>query len=70
MSERFNSGMGGYTCDECCVLLWAGIGGAENPANRFYSYEAKAEDIVAKNGCFYCADCAIKLDITPPSHRG
>lgn len=65
MTERFNSGYGGYTCDECNVLLWAGHSGSTNPENRFFCYKAKPHNIVQYNACFYCADCAIKLRITP-----
>jgi len=58
MSERFNSGIGGYTCDNCLVLLWAGVGGAKTPENRRYIYSTKKEDIVKVRKDWFCSkDC-------------
>lgn len=57
MCERFNSGMGGYTCDGCDVLLWAGHNGAQNPQNRVFCYSTKPEDVIQIDNCFYCKKC-------------
>lgn len=57
MSERFNSGMGGYTCDGCDVLLWAGHQGSIHPENRIFSYSTKKEDVIKIGNCFYCKKC-------------
>lgn len=55
MSERFNSGLGGYTCDTCKTLLWSGRDGATNPDNRQMVYKASREDI-KKDNLFFCND--------------
>jgi hypothetical protein len=66
MTERFNSGHGGYTCDHCGRLLWSGMNGAHEPGNRLYIYGADPEHIVQRDGRFFCDDgCAIR-DATPP----
>jgi len=57
MCERFNSGMGGYTCDGCAVLLWAGHQGALNPENRIYCYTTKKEDVIQIGNSFFCKKC-------------
>jgi hypothetical protein len=61
MCEKFNSGLGGYICDQCRVLLWAGRNGSAQPEKRKYIYSATAESIVALDGNFYCSEeCATK----------
>lgn len=60
MTERFNSGHGGYTCDACNVLLWAGVRGCTFPEKRKFIYSTQASDIVerkTKGGerRFYCS---------------
>jgi len=61
MCEKFNSGYGGYICDHCRVLLWAGRNGSENPENRRFIYSTKPEDIVELGGLFFCSQaCADK----------
>ncbi len=57
MCERFNSGMGGYTCDGCNVLLWAGHQGSTIKENRVYCYSIKEEDVIAIDDGFYCKKC-------------
>jgi hypothetical protein len=55
MSERFNSGQGGYTCDQCNVLMWAGLSGDE----KIYCYSLTEKDIVEIEGKFFCCSkCA------------
>ncbi len=63
MTERFNSGQGGYTCDMCNVLLWSGYRGSLEPLNRKFCYGSTPESIVKKDSCFYCESCAIRLNI-------
>lgn len=36
MAERFNSGMGGVTCDNCGILICAGVKG-----KRIFCYSTK-----------------------------
>ena len=62
MVERFNSGMGGYTCDICHTLLWAGRDGKDNKKNRIYNYSHKATDIYeTENGTYkFCKKCGPK----------
>jgi hypothetical protein len=50
MSEKFNSGYGGYTCDHytCSKLLWVGWGGKDSPDRRIYCYESTAESVKEK----------------------
>ncbi len=64
MTERFNSGRGGYTCDGCGALLWAGFNGLEKPANRGYIYGIQSEDVfIRDDGTAVCKKCKVtKLD--------
>lgn len=60
MSERFNSGIGGYTCDCCAVLLWAGFKGLTNEHARCYCYGDKQFFIIEKNLAFCSESCRNK----------
>jgi len=57
MSEKFNSGYGGYTCDHytCSKLLWVGWGGKDSPDRRIYCYESTAESVKEKGNYAYCS---------------
>lgn len=55
--QRFNSGVGGYTCDGCSILLWSGFGGLEDESTRYYCYGATKDDVQVKEGKAYCKDC-------------
>lgn len=61
MCERFNSGMGGYTCDGCAVLLWAGHQGSLIPENRNYCYSTNPEDVTKIGNNFYCKSCGSQM---------
>lgn len=65
MSEKFNSGHGGYTCDGCSILLWSGHLGSKYPENRFYYPEwmlgFKIEDIEEIDNKFFCPNCVKKF---------
>lgn len=62
MGEKFNSGMGGYICDSCRVLLWAGPGSLKDPLKRKFVYKATAETIVELEKGIFCSDiCASKF---------
>lgn len=59
MGEKYNSGMGGYTCDYCNILLWAGFGGRDIPENRQWIYIPTPRIIVEVEDRVYCSeDCA------------
>lgn len=60
MSEKWNSGHGGYICDTCSVLLWAGHNGSERSENRLYCYRlAGPEEVVQAGDKFFCSnECA------------
>lgn len=61
MSERFNNGYGGYTCDACRKLLWAGFNGLEVPKQRRYIYDTKQAEVVIDlvlKVAFCSNDCA------------
>lgn len=61
MCEKFNNGNGGYICDTCRVLLWAGRDGSIDKSNRRYWYKINEEDVVEKYGKFFCSqECAAK----------
>lgn len=61
MGEKFNSGYGGYICDCCRKLLWAGRNGLEDADARRYIYHVQPEDVVLKDGLAFCSkDCADK----------
>ena len=49
MVEVFNSGMGGYICDQCRKLLYAG------KTVRHYVYSSFKEDIVEEGGLKFCS---------------
>lgn len=53
--EKFNSGMGGYICDFCSKLLWAGFSD-----HRIYCYEATPATIVEHRGLFFCNGKCVK----------
>jgi hypothetical protein len=55
MGERFNSGNGGYTCDQCGVLIWSGYSGKSVPENRYYEYGTKKEAIVENEEVCFCS---------------
>jgi len=57
MSEKFNSGYGGYTCDQCHILLWSGIGGLEDKSRRKYIYNVKDKDVITVNEKAFCLPC-------------
>jgi len=64
MGERFNSGMGGYTCDKCKVLIWAGSKGMKDRSKRHFVYSTKATDIVEDDDNMFCSpECAVDHDI-------
>ena len=59
MGERFNSSYGGYTCDYCSTLIWAGADGSVNPEVRKFVYRAKPADVVQVEDKFFCSEqCA------------
>lgn len=59
MSERFNSGAGGYTCDSCHTLLWAGVSALHRPEHRMYCYNETEDSITIDNkGNTYYAYCS------------
>lgn len=65
MTEKFNSGMGGYTCDNvsCSKLLWAGARAAERPDKRRYIYSTLSQNVRRReiNGqvFYFCSEaCA------------
>ncbi len=60
MTERFNSGAGGYTCDGCSKLLWAGVGGLKNPSKRRFWYRETEESILVLDvwDKAYCGKCS------------
>jgi len=59
MCEKFNSGLGGYICDSCRKLLWAGKDGSTKPEKRKYIYTTKPEDVVQVGDEFFCSQaCA------------
>ena len=55
MCEKWNSGLGGYICDTCRVLLWAGHKGSERPENRHFIYSTNEEDVVQDGDKFFCS---------------
>lgn len=55
MSEVFNSGTGGYICDACRILLWAGPKGVTTPDKRYFIYGTNKEDIVEIDGGIFCS---------------
>ena len=57
MSERFNSGAGGYTCDSCHILLWAGSRGMRYPERREWRYSETADTVLVKDNTAYCSKC-------------
>lgn len=46
MTEKWNSGVGGYICDNCRALLWAGHNGSEDVRNRRYIYSVTPTTVV------------------------
>lgn len=58
MTYRFNSGMGGWTCDKCNVLLWAGWESKEYPENRVYCYNETADSITETETEAFCKECS------------
>lgn len=60
MSERFNSRMGGYTCDTCCRLLWAGFDGHEVPGNRKWWYSSTAETVLVTASYAFCGELCLR----------
>lgn len=57
MGEKFNSGIGGYTCDTCSILLWAGRDGDEKPENRRYIYTAEPGTVLEDGqGHWFCSN--------------
>lgn len=61
MGEKFNSGYGGYICDHCRRLLWAGRGGLQDPLKRKFIYSSTPESVVVKNNMAFCSkECADK----------
>lgn len=60
MSEKFNSGYGGYICDTCRALLWAGRDGLINPHKRKYVYSSTEETVVIKDGLAFCSEECLK----------
>ena len=68
MAEVFNSGNGGYTCDLCRVLLWAGFDGKDKRYNRRYTYKTTENEVYeTATGKFkFCKKCGIK---SPKSRR-
>lgn len=66
MTERFNSGLGGYTCDTCSRLLWSGFDGDQ----RVYCYEATPETVLSRKGKHYCSQiCLCKSDPSLPLYE-
>lgn len=62
MAEKFNSGYGGYTCDNCSVLLWAGANGKDKSERRIYCYNTKLENIVRVKDKIFCSKkCAVLI---------
>lgn len=55
MGEKWNSGIGGYVCDHCRVLLWAGFGGLDEGGKRHYYPSARKDYIVIVGGKAYCS---------------
>ena len=61
MGWKFNSGIGGYTCDECCKLIFAGMPGKQ----KKYIYDTEhGEEIESASGelrwIFCSMDCYLK----------
>ncbi len=57
MTERFNSAMGGYTCDgpRCQRLLWAGVRAKTEPSKRHFIYSVKPEEVVELDNRIFCS---------------
>ena len=55
MGEKFNSGEGGYICDHCRTLLWAGACGRLNPSRRRYIYSATPSSVVETKKAAFCS---------------
>lgn len=58
MAEVENKGMGGYECDYCEKLMWAGVGGLRDARRRQFFYETRSKDLILVDGLAYCSrDC-------------
>jgi hypothetical protein len=55
MGEKWNSGAGGYTCDTCGVLLWAGHDGKDKPQYRRWWYTCVPDDIIEFGHLAFCS---------------
>lgn len=60
MGEKFNSGNGGYLCDTCRRLLWAGFNGHEQPANRRWWYSSTAETVLVTSNYAFCSELCLR----------
>lgn len=60
MGEKFNSRMGGYICDHCRRLLWAGFDGHTNPENRKWWYSSTAETVIVTTSYAFCGELCLR----------
>ena len=54
MGKVFNSGLGGYTCDNCSTLLWTGVD------KKKFIYTIELIDIIEHLDFFYCSKKCLK----------
>lgn len=57
MSNRFNSGAGGYTCDKCHTLLWWGCLSHDPVSKRNYYPPHTPENTRVVEDYIFCAKC-------------
>jgi len=66
MGMTFNSGMGGYTCDSCNTLLYAGgwfWNKDRSKDDRNFYYFTQKEDILEKEDKQFCSkECFKKFE--------
>jgi hypothetical protein len=70
MTNRFNSGASGYTCDLCHTLLWWGCLREDDKAKRNFYPKHTEENITYAGDDILCFKCSKEVSVDEHSSYG